>query len=194
MNESAGDVTELLARVEQGDDAAREALFERVYDELRRLAGGMLARERVGHTLDGTALVHEAAGRLLRASGVHMGSQRTHFFATMAQTMRRVLVDHARRRRRLRRGGDRQRVPLDSVVERIEQEQRIDLVDLDEALSEFREVGPRECQAIELQFFGGLSIQDIGEQLDVSAATVKRDLRFARLWLHRRLRGADDEE
>jgi RNA polymerase sigma factor (TIGR02999 family) len=187
MNQQAGSVTELLGRVEQGDQAAHEELFELVFDELRQLASGMMARERAGHTLDCTALVNEAAARLLGASQVDMGASRSHFFATMVQAMRRVLVEHARRRNRLRREGSRQRVPLDETLERLECEQNIDVLDLDEALTEFRAVGPRECQAIELRFFGGLQVRDIADQLQVSEATVKRDLRFAKLWLHRRL-------
>jgi RNA polymerase sigma factor (TIGR02999 family) len=187
MNQRAGSVTELLVRVEKGDQGAHEELFELVFDELRQLAGGMMAHERAGHTLDCTALVNEAAARLLGDSQVDMGASRAHFFATMVQAMRRVLVDHARRRNRLRREGSHQRVPLDETLERLECEQNIDVLDLDEALAEFRAVGPRECQAIELRFFGGLQVRDIADQLQVSEATVKRDLRFARLWLHRRL-------
>lgn len=187
MDERAGNVTELLARVERGDQAARDELFELVYDELRQLAGGMMARERPGHTLDCTALVNEAAGRLLGHGQTQMGSCRAHFFATMVQAMRRVLVEHARRRNRLRREGSQQRVPLDETLERLEREQNIDVLDLDEALAAFRAAGPRECQAIELRFFGGLEIREIADQLQVSEATVKRDLRFARVWLHRRL-------
>jgi RNA polymerase sigma factor (TIGR02999 family) len=187
MNERTGNVTELLARVEESDPAAREALFELVYDELRQLASGIMARERPGHTLDCTGLVNEAAARLLGHEDVQMGSCRAHFFATMVQAMRRVLVEHARRRNRLRREGSHQRVPLDETLERLEREQQIDVLDLDEALTAFRAVAPRECQAIELRFFGGLPLEQIAQQLEVSEATVKRDLRFARLWLHRRL-------
>ncbi len=140
MNERTGNVTELLARVEESDPAAREELFELVYDELRQLASGMMARERPGHTLDCTGLVNEAAARLLGHEDVQMGSCRAHFFATMVQAMRRVLVEHARRRNRLRREGSHQRVPLDETLERLEREQHIDVLDLDEALADFRAV------------------------------------------------------
>ena len=190
MNQRTGNVTELLVRVERGDQAARNTLFEMVYDELRQLAGGMMARERASHTLDCTALVNEASARLLGRGDLQMGSCRAHFFATMVQAMRRVLVEHARRRNRLRREGSHERVPLDETLERLEREQNIDVLDLDDALASFRQVGPRECRAIELRFFGGLDISDIAAQLDVSEPTVKRDLRFARLWLHRRLSDA----
>jgi RNA polymerase sigma factor (TIGR02999 family) len=193
MQQRTGDVTELLDRVEHGDAAARDALFDVAYGELRKLAGGMMSRERVGHTLDCTGLVNEAAARLLGDSHINMGASRAHFFQTMVKAMRRVLVEHARRRNRLRREGRHQRVPLDETLERIEREQSIDILDLDEALTAFRAVAPRECQVIELRFFGGQSLRDIADQLEVSEATVKRDLRFARLWLHRRLSESKNE-
>lgn len=193
MNQVSGDITELLRQITAGDESAKAALLENVYGELRKLAGGMMVRERPEHTLQCTALVHEATVRLLDKDSFGSAANRAHFFQTMAQAMRRVLVEHARRRNRLKRGGDWRRVPLDVTVELIEQEQGIDLLVLDEALEKLREVGPRECQAIELRFFAGLEIHDIAEQLEISDATVNRDLKFARIWLHRQLRDEQAE-
>ena len=195
MNQPAGDVTAALGRIEAGDDAAKTALFEMVYDELRALAGGLMNRERTEHTLQPTALVNEASIRILKSDDLASLRGRKYFFGAMANAMRRVLVDHARKRNRLKRGGsETKRVPLDTTVELFAQQNGFDLVKLDDALRDLAEVGPREAQIVELRFFGGYQIRDIAEQLGISDATVKRDLQFARLWLKKHLADHPSDE
>ena len=161
-----------------GDDAG---LLEAVYDELRRLAGAYLARERNDHTLQPTALVHEAYAKLADQNSAWEG--RAHFIGVAAQAMRRVLVDHARGRKRNKRGGGRwQRVELDlAVVE--DGETDVDLVNLDEAMKRLSELSARQARIVELRFFGGLSVDEVASVLKTSERTVAREWRFARAWL-----------
>lgn len=164
--------------------AQTDALLEAVYDELRRLAGAYLARERNDHTLQPTALVHEAYAKL--AAQETPWNNRAHFLGIAAQAMRRILVDHARGKQRAKRGGGWQRVELDVALAE-DPTQSLDLVALDEALSELAELSPREAQVVELRYFGGLEVEEVGDVLGVSARTVKRAWRFARAWLLTRM-------
>jgi RNA polymerase sigma-70 factor, ECF subfamily len=179
--------TELLVAWSRGDGRAFDRLLPIVNDELRRLARRYMHRERPGHTLQPTALVNEAYLRLVDVKQVQWQS-RAHFFAMAARMMRRILVDHARARDNTKRGGDVPRVSLDEALEvSIEPEQ--DLVAVDEALRRLDAIHSRKSQVVELRFFGGLSLAETAEALHVSTDTVKRDWRFAKLWLLRELGG-----
>jgi RNA polymerase sigma factor (TIGR02999 family) len=156
-----------------------------VHDELRRLARRYMARERPGHTLQATALVNEAYLRLIEVRQIRW-QNRAHFFAMSARVMRRILVDFARARGQEKRGGGAQKVTLDEALV-VSPETGKDLVALDEALSALEVVHPRKSQVVEMRFFGGLSIDETAEALHVSPDTVKRDWRFAKLWLLREL-------
>ena len=187
MKEKApvNDVTGLLADLSAGNDRALDELLPIVYGELRRQAARHLRRERGGHTLQPTALVNEAFLRLVEQRDVQW-QNRAHFFAIAAQAMRRILVDHARAHRRLKRGGDQARVTLDVAV--IAAESRaIDLQALDEALERLAALDERQARVVELRFFGGLSVPETAEVLQISAATVKREWSMAKAWLHAEL-------
>jgi RNA polymerase sigma factor (TIGR02999 family) len=178
-------VTALLKAWSAGDDSARDALLPLIYEELRRRADAYLRRERRGHTLQPTALVHETYLRLVGQDVAW--KNRAHFFALASEMMRRILVDHARARKAGKRAGGWTRVELDEAVE-ISDERDVDLVLLDEALVELSALDARHGQIVELRFFGGLTLEEIAEVLDVSVRTVKRDWTLARTWLYRRLR------
>lgn len=188
MNRSAShNVTELLVAWSEGDEASLERLTPLVYDELRRLASRHLARER-GESLQATALVHEAYLRLIDQRAVNW-QNRAHFFAIAARLMRRILIDHARRRVAERRGGGAVHVTLDEAGE-VSIARSAELLALDEALDELAAVDTRKSQVIELRFFGGLSVQETAEALGVSDVTVMRDWSIARAWLHRSITGS----
>lgn len=191
---STHDVTRLLLAWNEGDPAAAEHLMPLVYEHLRGLAREYMRRERGGHTLGSTALVHEAYLRLVDVRAVSWQG-RAHFFSLAARAMRRILVDHARHRQTLRRGGPQQRVPLEEAeaARAAEPEtNEVDLVALDAALGRFAQAHARPSQVVELRFFGGMEIRDIAEVLQVNARTVDRDWQFARAWLHRELGGRLD--
>ena len=182
------DVTELLSRVQRGDAAAADVLMPVVYDELRRLAQRELAAELPGNTLQATALVHEAYLRLVdQDRAVFRG--RAQFFSIASMMIRRVLIDHARARRAQKRGGDAERITLHELSDLINPgaTERIDLLALDEAMTELAGLNHRQSRVVELKFYGGMSIDEIAEVLDVSPRTVKDDWRFARAWLRSRL-------
>ena len=176
------EVTELLRRWSSGDVAARESLVPLVYDELRRLARYYLASQRSDHTLQSTAIVHEAYLRLAGRDNVHWENRR-HFFAVAAQLMRRILVDHARKRNAAKRGGAQLTLLVDEAVEPSSQRE-LDLVALDDALKALAELDERQSRIVELRFFGGLSIEDTSRLLEISPATVKREWSTARAWLY----------
>jgi RNA polymerase sigma factor (TIGR02999 family) len=176
------EVTELLRRWSGGDVAARESLVPLVYDELRRLARYYLASQRSDHTLQSTAIVHEAYLRLAGRENVHW-ENRSHFFAVAAQLMRRILVDHARKRNAAKRGGAQLTLLVDEAVEPSSQRE-LDLVALDDALKALAELDERQSRIVELRFFGGLSIEDTSRLLEISPATVKREWSTARAWLY----------
>jgi RNA polymerase sigma factor (TIGR02999 family) len=188
-------VTDTFLRWRSGDASALDDLLPRVYDELRALADSYMRRERAGHTLQPTALVHEAFLRMLRLPPGSV-QNRVHFFALAAQAMRRILADHARRHRAAKRGGSAVRVPLELVEAGAPASaagEDVAADDLDAALEDLAKLDPRQARVVELRFFGGLSIEETAEVLAVSTATVKRDWLVARAWLHRELRGATPE-
>jgi len=186
------EVSQLLLAWSEGDKAAMDKLMPLVYGELRRLAKSHMRRERVGHTLQTTALIHEAYLRLIDAGQVRLENRR-HFFAAASHLMRQALVDLARERGSRKRGGPAERVSLDEVL--VVSEQRDDeLLALDEALRALAEFDARKSQVVELRFFGGLSVEETAEALDVSVETVHRDWRLARSWLLRKLRGGKPDE
>ena len=180
-------VTDLLRAWAEGDDGALERLTPLVEAELRRLARGYMRRERRGHTLQTTALVNEAFLRLTDARSVRW-QDRAHFLGISARLMRRVLVDHARSRGYLKRGGGAKRVTLDERVQGAA-EPAIDLLALDRAMDALAAADARKCRVVELRYFGGLSVEETAEVLGVSTDTVKRDWRLAKLWLLRELEG-----
>lgn len=182
----AEDITRLLLAWGAGDKAALDALMPIVYDELRRLARRYMRRQNADHTLQTTALVNEAYLRLIDSSRVRW-QDRTHFFAISAQLMRRVLVDFARAKNSLKRGGERVQITLDERIEIPLVERETDLVALDDALQRLAEFSPRQCRVVELRYFGGLSEEEIAATLEISARTVRRDWSLARAWLFREL-------
>jgi RNA polymerase sigma factor (TIGR02999 family) len=183
--ESVDDITTLLVAWGQGDEAALQQLIPLVHRELHQIAGRCLKRERPGHTLQPTALVNEAYLRLIDVRRVDW-KNRTHFLAMSARLMRRVLVDFARSRQYQKRGGGVMRVSLDEA-HRVSTERGQDLVALDEALSALSAIDERKARVIELRFFGGLTVEETAEVLDVSRDTVLRDWRLARAWLMQEL-------
>jgi RNA polymerase sigma-70 factor (ECF subfamily) len=177
------EVTLLLAEWAKGNQQALDELTPLVYRELRQLAASYLRKERLGHTLQPTALVHEAYMRLVDQSNPTWQS-RSHFFGVAARLMRQILVDHARRKHAGKRAGIK--VPLDEAVS-FQQEQSRDLMALDRCLTALEKIDPRKCKAVELRYFGGLSMEEIAQTLDVSPITVRRDLRMAEAWLHQEM-------
>ncbi len=184
---SPGEVTGLLAEIRSGNEKAESELIPLVYAELRRLAAHYMKQERQDHTLQATALVHEAYLRLVKQREVNW-QNRAHFFAIAGKLMRRILVDHARARGRSKRPGSQQRLSLDEVP-LFSPEKSDALIELDKALRRLAEEQPRQSQVVELQYFGGLSVKQIAEVLNTSPRTVKRDWSVARAWLHREIRG-----
>ena len=181
----AHEITRLLVAWSDGDATALDRLVPYVYEELHRLARRYMNGERPDHTLQTTALVNEAYLRLVRWKDVQW-QNRAHFFAVAAQMMRRILVDFARDRQYLKRGGGAARVPLSEAVASID-ERSTDLVALDHALTALAKTDPRKAQIVEMRFFGGLSVAEAAEVLHVSEETVMRDWRLAKAWLLRHL-------
>jgi RNA polymerase sigma factor (TIGR02999 family) len=185
MADQSGEITSLLLQWGEGDRQALERMLPLVYEELRRLAGSHLNRERPGHTLQTTALVHEAYMRLVNQRQVRANS-RAHFFGICAGLMRRILVDHARRRGAAKRGSAAPKLSIDdSLVLPVARDDQ--LVALDEALTALAAVDERQARVVELRFFAGLSVEDAAEAMDLSPATVKREWALARAWLHRQV-------
>ena len=183
------EVTGLLQAWGQGDEAALQKLVPLVYDQLHAAARRYMAGERLGHTLQATALIHETYLRLVNVRQVKW-QNRAHFFAICAQLMRRILVDFARSRGYQKRGGGAQRVDFDEAL-MVGSEPEANLVALDEALRQLSEVDPRKSQVVELRFFGGLDVKQTAEVMKVSADTVMRDWKMAKVWLLRELSGDD---
>jgi RNA polymerase sigma factor (TIGR02999 family) len=182
----AAGVTQLLLEWNQGSEPARKQLISLLYRELRTLAARSLKSERRDHTLQPTALVHEAYQKLVDQSRVQWQG-RGHFFAVAAGLMRRILVDHARRRSAQRRGGDAQKVPITRDILPADAGSGADLVAIDEALTELAALDPEQARIVELRFFAGLTAQEAAEALGISRATINREWAVARAWLHRRL-------
>jgi RNA polymerase sigma-70 factor, ECF subfamily len=174
-------ITQLLARWGSGDPEAAERVLPLVYQELRRIAARQLRRERDAHTLQATAIVHEAYLRLVGQPGLEWPS-RAHFFAFSAHLIRRILVDYARHRNRAKRGGLSEKITLVELAD-LALEKSPDLVALDEALSGLEKVDPRKAAVVELKFFAGLTLDEVAEQLGISPETVSREWRRARAWL-----------
>jgi len=183
------DITLILNALERGDEEAIDKLLPAVYKELRQLADQKLARERPGHTLQATALVHEAYLRLAGSQGQNWRS-RTYFFGAAAEAMRRILTESARRKQRLKHGGGRMKVELmdgDFVSEGSSE----DLIALDEALTELTESDPQKAELVKLRYFAGLTIEQAAQILNISSATAKRQWTYARAWLYGRIRSKD---
>jgi len=188
---NATSATAILKNARRGDSAAIEAILPLVYDELHALARACFRRERVEHTLQPTALVHEAYLRLIDETAVEW-QDRTHFFGIAARSMRQILVEHARRHLAVKRGGDRVAVTLSDRLGDDEQES-LDLLDVNQALTELARYDARKARVVELRFFSGLTVEEVAATLDASLTTVERDWRMARAWLRRRLRRAEHE-
>ena len=181
---SADNLTELLIEWREGDKTALDKLTPLVYDELRRIAHRYVRRERDGHTLQTTALVNEAYLRLAGTKSIEW-QNRSHFFAVTAQVMRNVLIDHARRRLYAKRGGHAQQVPIDDVSLEMSEKRADELAGLDEALSDLAKLDLRKARVVELRYFGGLSLEETAEVLEISLMTVRRDWRAAKAWLYK---------
>ena len=189
---STHDLTELLTEWREGDRTALDRLTPLVYDEIRRIAHRYVQRERDGHTLQTTALVNEAYLRLAGNQQINW-QNRAHFFAVTAQVMRHILIDYARRRNYVKHGGEAQRVSFSEALASEEsvpmsKPRAVELLALDEALNELAKFDPRKSRVVELRYFGGLSLDETAEVLEVSLMTVRRDWRAAKAWLFRRMK------
>jgi RNA polymerase sigma factor (TIGR02999 family) len=176
------EVTRILSAIEQGDPSAAEQLLPLVYDELRKLAAHKLAREKPGQTLQATALVHEAYLRLVDEEKVQQWDSRGHFFAAAAEAMRRILVDSARRRGARKRGAQLERIDLPELAGP-SQDDPIDLLALDEALSQLEALHPQKAQVVRLRFFAGCTLEETAQMLGIARATAQRHWAVARAWL-----------
>lgn len=184
MKETQSEITVLLNAVGAGSESAPGRLLELVYDDLRRLAAAYMQNERADHTLQATALVHEAFVRLVDWKNVSWESK-AQFFAISAQVMRKILIDHARNKKAQKRGG--QKIALDDAVS-FTGENEFDFLALEEALQNLETLDARQARIVELRFFGGLSIEETAHVLNISLSTVKREWRFARAWFQRELK------
>jgi RNA polymerase sigma factor (TIGR02999 family) len=183
------DVTQILNAIEQGDAQAAHQLLPLVYDELRRLAASRLADEKSGQTLQATALVHEA---YLRLVGDQQFNGRGHFFAAAAEAMRRILVDSARRKKALRRGGDRKREDIEALDPEAPRTSA-DLLALDEALETLAQTHPAKAKLVNLRYFAGLTMEQAAEALGISLATAHRHWNYARAWLHQHITDKENQ-
>jgi RNA polymerase sigma factor (TIGR02999 family) len=186
------DITQILLDVERGDPSAAEQLLPLVYEELRKLAAVRLANERPGQTLQATALVHDAYLRLAGGSGEQHWENRGHFFAAAAESMRRILVENARRKKRIKHGGQMSRRDLDDA-EIVAPEIHEDLISLDVALDRLKAVDSQALELVHLRYFAGLSNAEAAKLLDVSPRTADRLWAFARAWLHQEIAGVNAE-
>lgn len=184
---ATGDVTMILARIEQGDPSATPELLPLVYAELRKLAATWLAQEKPGQTLQATALVHEAYIRLVDADKAQHWDSRGHFFTAAAESMRRILLNRARDRKRLKRGGERQRIDLDEIEVALDTPAE-DLIALDEVLERLEHEDPLCASLIKLRFFAGLSLEAAAQSLGMTRRVADRHWAYARAWLYARLR------
>ena len=180
------DVTRVLSAIEEGDPQAAEQLLPLVYEELRKLAAQKMAQEKVGHTLQATALVHEAYVRLVDVEKAQHWNSRGHFFAAAAEAMRRILVSSARRRKSLKQGGDLQRIELE-VAHLGSAPQDHKLIALDEALTKLAEIAPEKAELVKLRYFAGLTTREAAEAMGISTATADRYWTYARAWLQREM-------
>lgn len=183
----ADTIASLLTRVRAGEPGAQGLLFERIYEDLRRLAHAVMSTERSDHTLGTTALVHEAYLRLSDSPCLKSVEDRQCLLALATCVMRRLLIDHARRRNAQRRGGAAQRVLLDAVLEDFEQANSLDVLELDDALEQLSRWNARQAEVVQLRWIGGMSMADIAAHLGVSRVTVEKDYALAKAWLNLRL-------
>ena len=186
MPSSPSDVTLLLVDWGKGNQQALDELMPLVYNELHRLAARYLRRERQDHTLQPTALINELYLKIIDQRQVNW-QNRAHFFGIAAQMMRRILVDHAQAHRYAKRGGGAQKLTFDEALA-VPAERDLDLIALDDALGSLAEIDPQQARIVELRFFGGLTIEETAEVLDISPATVKRDWNWAKAWLYREIK------
>ena len=186
MEDNSQQITQLLNQWSNGDAEVLDDLLPLVYKELRRQASSYLRRERSNHTLQPTALINEAYLKLIDQSDVKW-QNRAHFFAIAAQAMRRILVDYARERKREKRGGAAENLPLEEALTIVSQEKSIDLVALDDALDKLAKFDERQAKVVELRYFSGLSIDETAEVLNVSNVTIRRDWNMAKAWLHQEI-------
>ena len=184
-----GEVTKLLAAMDAGSEEAKTRLFNLVYEELHSVASGLMRWEREDHTLQPTALVHEAYLKLFPAERELRAGNRVQFFAAAANAMRQVLVDHARKRNAEKRDGNWHRVPFDDVLDGLKITQQVEMLDLDEALKTLERRNRRQHEVVMLRFFGGLKYEESAAYLKVSVSTVEKDWQIARAWLYGELRG-----
>ena len=180
------DVTHLLQSIEQGDLQSSEKLLPLVYDELRSLAAQRMSQEKPGQTLSATALVHEAYLRLVAAEETQKWNGRGHFFAAAAEAMRRIVIENARQKRRVKRGGGRQRIDLDDIG-LVAPSRNVDILEIDEALTRLAGIDPLRANLVKLRFFAGLTMSEAAEALGISLATAERHWTFARTWLYANL-------
>jgi len=180
------EITQMLRECSNGNDAAWDDLLPLVYEELHQQAARYLRRERVGHTLQATALIHEAYLKLIDQRSVSWES-RAHFFAIAAQAMRRILVDYARATHRKKRGGDDLKLSLDEAMAVSAEDKSVDLIALDEALNKLSKRDQQQSRVVELRYFGGLTLEETAEALHISRATVASDWSIAKVWLYREL-------
>ena len=185
-NDKSEPITLLLNEWADGDQEALDELMPYVYKELRRRAAAFLKHERGGHTLQTTALIHETYIKLADRAAIRF-EDRNHFFAVAAKVMRRILVDYARKRNRLKRGGNQEDLALNEEADAVSEHQNVDLIALDDALSRLEEFDERLALVVELKYFGGMTIEETAEVTGVSAATIKRDWSIAKTWLRRQL-------
>lgn len=186
---SVNEAREVLNSAARGDAAAKQQLNTRVYAELRQLAASFLNREQPGHTLRPTGLVHEAFVKMVGQHNVDFQG-RTHFFALAAQAMRRILVDHARKKKRIKRGGQLKRVSFEEELV-ISPDNDEDLLAVDEVLNRLSELDPRQAQIVEMRFFGGMTVTEVAEFMGLSRRTIEREWTMARAWLRQQLSEED---
>lgn len=185
-NNNTQQITQLLKEWSGGDQNSLDKLMPLVYEELRRQASRYLRKERAGHTLQTTALIHEAYLKLIDQRNVQW-QNRAHFFAIAAQAMRRILVDYARERKREKRGGSAENLPIEEALQISSNEKSVDLVALDDALTKLAQFDERQARIVELRYFSGLDIDETAEVLGISNATVRRDWNMAKAWLYQRI-------
>ena len=183
---SSGEITQMLLELTDGNADAVDQILPHIYDELRRLAGSYLRRERSDHTLQPTALVHEAYMKLIDQRQVKW-QNRAHFFGIAAQVMRRILMDHARKHLANKRGGDAEILPLEEEIFVVSPDKSNELLALDEALERLAKMDPPKARVVELRYFGGLSIEETAEVMGISVPTVNPHWKFAKAWLHSEL-------
>lgn len=185
-NETPNEITQMLVELTEGNQDVVNRILPHIYDELRRLAGSYLRKERADHTLQPTALVHEAYMKLIDQRQVKW-QNRAHFFGIAAQVMRRILMDHARKHLANKRGGNAEVLPLEDEILVVSHDKSAELVALDDALNQLNEVDPQKARVVELRYFGGLSIEETAEVMGVSVPTVNRHWRMAKAWLYTEL-------